>query len=77
MRLTRILPVLMLAALGLGLTPASHAGFGDFLKDAKQAVGLGGGLSDSKITKGLKEALEMHKQCRGYCFQDKWFLQKP
>ena len=59
MRLTRILPVLMLAALGVGLTPASHAGFGDLLKDAKQAVGLGGGLSDSKITKGLKEALEI------------------
>jgi RNA binding exosome subunit len=35
------------------------AGFGDFLKDVKEAVGLGGGLSESKVIDGLKEALRI------------------
>jgi hypothetical protein len=49
-----------LAALGAGLIlPSAHARLGDLLKDAKQAVGFGGGLSDRKIAKGLKEALEI------------------
>jgi len=59
MKSTRLFFVLMLAALGVSLMPAAHAGLGDLLKDAKQAVGLGGGLSDGKITKGLKQALEI------------------
>ena len=59
MKSTRVLSFIMLAALVVCLIPAAHAGLGDLLKDAKQAVGLGGGLSDSKITKGLKEALQI------------------
>jgi hypothetical protein len=59
MKSTGVLFLFMLAVLGVCLIPAAYAGLGDLLKDAKQAVGLGGELSDSKITKGLKEALEI------------------
>ena len=41
------------------ITP-SHARFGDILKGVKKAVGVsGGGLSEDKIIKGLKEALQI------------------
>jgi hypothetical protein len=36
-----------------------HAGIGDFFKSAKESVGMGGGLSESKIIDGLKEALQI------------------
>ena len=39
--------------------PYTFAGIGDFLKDIKQAVGLGGDLSESKIVDGLKQALQI------------------
>ena len=57
MKSTRLLFAVMLAALGFGLIPTAHAGWGDLLKDAKQAAGMGGGLSERKISNGLKEAL--------------------
>ena len=59
MKSTRLLFTVMLAALGFGLIPAAHAGWGDLLKDAKQAAGMGGGLSERKISNGLKEALKI------------------
>ena len=40
-------------------TPLANAGFNDFFKGVKEAVGLGGELSESKIIEGLKEALEI------------------
>lgn len=41
-------------------TRAVHAGFTDFLKDAQKAVGLEqGGLTNSEIIDGLKQALEI------------------
>jgi hypothetical protein len=39
--------------------PAAFAAFTDILKSAKESVGMGGGLSQSKIVEGLKEALEI------------------
>ncbi|MBW1704302.1 MAG: DUF4197 domain-containing protein, partial [Deltaproteobacteria bacterium] len=39
--------------------PLSRAGFGDFVKGLKEAVGIGGDLSESKIIEGIKEALEI------------------
>jgi len=45
----------------LGIIPFTHAQsqFGDILKGAQKALGVGGGLSDSKIVDGLKEALQI------------------
>ena len=40
-------------------TPLALAGFDNFFKGVKEAVGLGGELSESKIIDGLKEALEI------------------
>ena len=40
-------------------TPLAIAGFNDFLKGVKKAVGLEGEPSESKIIDGLKEALEI------------------
>jgi hypothetical protein len=39
--------------------PAAFAAFTDILKSVKEAAGVGGGLSQSKIVEGLKEALEI------------------
>jgi len=39
--------------------PLSRAGFGDFVKGLKEAVGIGGDLSEIKIIEGIKEALEI------------------
>jgi len=39
--------------------PFALAGFGEFFKGVKEAVGLGGEISESKIIEGLKEALEI------------------
>ena len=39
--------------------PSTHAGLSDFFNAAKEAVGLGPGLSEDKIIEGLKQALEI------------------
>jgi len=50
---------LLLIALFTIQAPFALAGFNDFFKGVKEAVGLGGELSESKIIEGLKEALEI------------------
>jgi hypothetical protein len=52
--------ILMLLILIFTLqAPSSLAGIEDLFKDIQKAVGIGGGLSESKIIEGLKEALEI------------------
>ena len=41
------------------LSTAPHAGIGDFLRDFQKSMGISQGPSESKIIKGLKEALEI------------------
>lgn len=52
------LPVTIFAII-LNMPADAKFGLQDMLKDAKKAVGLGGGLSEGKIIEGLKEALEI------------------
>jgi hypothetical protein len=54
----RFLLILMMTSGIVPIMPA-HAGLGDFLDGIKKAAGLGGGLSESKIIEGLKEALQI------------------
>jgi len=51
--------ILILIAFFSLQAPLVRAGFNDFFKGVKEAVGLGGELSESKIIDGLKEALEI------------------
>jgi len=48
----------IIALCSLQMTPA-HAGLEDILKGVKEAVGLGGELSETRIIDGLKEALRI------------------
>ncbi|NNG07854.1 MAG: DUF4197 family protein, partial [Desulfobacteraceae bacterium] len=52
------LPVTIFAII-LSMPADAKFGLQDMLKDAKEAVGLGGELSEAKIIEGLKEALEI------------------
>jgi hypothetical protein len=53
------LTTLILTAFFTIHAPFALAGVGDFFKSVKEAVGLGGELSEDKIIEGLKEALEI------------------
>lgn len=55
----RIFTILVLTALGVFQSAPSRAGFGDFLQGIKKAVEGDGGLSESKMIDGLKEALQV------------------
>jgi hypothetical protein len=55
-RCAAFLGVLLVAVV---ISDQADAGFGDLFKRAQDTVGVGGGLSDSKIVEGLKEALEI------------------
>lgn len=64
MKSRRLILMVFLLALGVGLIPHVHAQFGDLLKDPrlkdlKESLGSGGGLSNENIVGGLKEALEI------------------
>jgi hypothetical protein len=55
----KILCITMLLVLAMvPITPAQSQ-FGDILKGAQKALGVGGGLSENKIADGLKEALQI------------------
>ena len=58
MKALRIFVVLQVIGFCLAQGVTVHAGFGDILKSVQKAIG-GGGLSESKIIEGLKEALEI------------------
>jgi len=59
MKSLRTLMIGLLVGLFAVQAPAAFAGFTDILKSVKEAAGVGGGLSQSKIVEGLKEALEI------------------
>ena len=59
MKRVRLLVSLMALLLGAIAFEQVDAGIGDFFKRAKDTVGGGGGLSESKIVDGLKEALQI------------------
>lgn len=50
--------LLFITSMAMGPSIA-HGGFADLLKGLQQAVGLGGGPSETKIIDGLKEALQV------------------
>lgn len=58
MKLRRFLAIVLLIALGIIRSSLVHAEFGNFLKGIKKTV-EGEELSESKITRGLKEALQI------------------
>ena len=58
MKVIRAMVAILLLTLVLVQGPVAHAKFGNFLKDIKKALGVGQ-LSDEKIIKGLKEALQV------------------
>lgn len=49
----------LLIVLFAAQVPVASAQFTDILKSVKKAIGMDGGLSESKIVEGLKEALEI------------------
>jgi len=51
------LPIMMVLVIAQAAQAQSQ--WGDILKGAQKALGVGGGLSDSKIADGLKEALQV------------------
>lgn len=59
MKAARGAAVLGVLLVSVVLSQGANAGFGDLFKRAQDAVGVGEGLSDSKIVDGLKEALEI------------------
>lgn len=59
MKKVRLFATALVMLLGIAAAWPAHAQFGDFLKRAKEAVGIEEGLSESKIIQGLKEALEI------------------
>lgn len=59
MKKTVIVSALVCALVGIALAGHAQAGLEDLFKSLKDAVGMGGGLSEEKIVGGLKEALEV------------------
>jgi len=59
MKATRQFVVLVIISLGILFASQAQGQFGDFLKSAKKAIGIGGELSEDKIVEGLKEALQI------------------
>lgn len=59
MKTDRISLSVLLAALVLIQVASVHAGFGNIFKEVQKAAGLKGDLSQDKIIRGLKEALEI------------------
>jgi hypothetical protein len=57
--MTRFFSLLLVLVLAAVVAPQGKAGIGDFFKRAQDAAGVGGGLTDSKIIDGLKEALQI------------------
>ena len=59
LRFFTISVLITIFAILLNMPADAKFGLQDMLKDAKEAVGLGGELSEAKIIEGLKEALEI------------------
>ena len=59
MKTFRLLLLSTLFVLLIAQTGQSQSQFGDILKGAQKALGVGGELPDSKIVDGLKEALQI------------------
>jgi hypothetical protein len=59
MKSHRLIMIVVPLVLGVVLVPHVHAQFGDLLKDIKESLGSGGGLSNEQVVGGLKEALEV------------------
>jgi hypothetical protein len=59
MRAFRLLLFSIMMVLVLAQFTQAQSQWGDVLKGAQKALGVGGGLSDSKIVDGLKEALHI------------------
>lgn len=59
MKTFRLLVVSTMIVLVIAQFTQAQSQWGDILKGAQKALGVGGGLSDSKIVDGLKEALQI------------------
>jgi len=59
MKMARSFSFLLVLLLAGVAAQHGNAGIGDFFKRAQDAAGVGGGLTDSKIIDGLKEALQI------------------
>jgi hypothetical protein len=59
MRSFRLLFLAIMMILVIAQFTQAQSQLGDILKGAQKAIGVGGGLSDSKIVDGLKEALQI------------------
>ncbi|MFC1868186.1 DUF4197 domain-containing protein [Thermodesulfobacteriota bacterium] len=59
MKTFRLFFFFLMLALVISTNARAQFQFGDILKGAQKALGIGGGLSESKIVDGLKEALQI------------------